>query len=67
MSHESRRILEMTGLDNDPTVGPNSVRAWLGLKVWNESRSIEKVTARLGLRSTDLAYKVIGVNWRDYS
>jgi integrase/recombinase XerC len=65
MSQELARVFELAGLRQDPTVKTESVRAWLGLKVWTETGRIEKVSQRLGLRSTDDAWTLIGIDWRD--
>lgn len=57
------RILRRAGLGAVDGVEPRSVSAWVGRRVLDDTRRIEAVALRLGLRSLDLAADVIGWDW----
>lgn len=60
-----RKVLRRAGLADEPGVRPASIRAWVGVRVFDETGSIEAVARRLGLRSLDAAARVVGLEWRD--
>ncbi len=49
------------GLGADPAVRPVSVTAWAGRKVFEETGRIDRVAARLGMRSLDRTARLIGL------
>jgi site-specific recombinase XerD len=57
-------IFRRAGLGRERDLRPESVRAWLGGRVWNETNDIEAVANRLGLDSLDRAARLIGRDWR---
>lgn len=57
-------VLRRAGLAKEPDVRPRSVTAWVGNQVFEETRRIEEVARRLGLRSLDRAAALIG--WWDW-
>jgi hypothetical protein len=58
-------IFRRAGLGRERDLRPESVRAWLGRRVWNDTHDIEAVANRLGLDSLDRAARLIGRDWRD--
>ena len=58
------KILHRAGLADDAQVRPRSITAWVGRRIFDETRSIDIVAQRLGLRSLDRAAALIGWDWR---
>lgn len=59
------KVLRRAGLADEPGVRPASIRAWVGIRIFHETGSIEAVARRLGLRSLDATARLIGLDWRD--
>ncbi len=58
-------ILRRAGLGDEPDVRPRSVTAWVGRSVFAETKRIEVVARRLGMRSLDRTAALIGWwEWR---
>lgn len=64
MKADLHRVLELAGLAGRPGVTTYSVRGWLGRQVWDATSQIHRVARRLGLDSTDRAWDVIDIDWR---
>ena len=65
LSGTVRRIYTQAGLDREPDVTTESVRAWLGRAMRDQGEPIEHVARRLGLRSVDRAFLLIGEAWQE--
>ena len=59
------RILNSAGLRGDPSVKPESVRAWAGRRIWVETGRIESAAAALGCMSLDTAAGIVGYEWAE--
>ncbi|MBR8642155.1 hypothetical protein KEF29_29600 [Streptomyces tuirus] len=59
-----RDLLTRIGLHDEADVKPSSVTAWAGLRIFENTGSIEDTARLLGLRSLDRAAAVIGHDWR---
>ena len=59
-----RRIYSQAGLDRETDVTTESVRAWLGRAMREQGEPIEQVARRLGMRSVDRTFLLIGVDWQ---
>ncbi len=57
------KILKEAGLRTDPSVKPESVRAWAGRRLWMRTGLIETAARALGCTSLDTASTVIGYEW----
>jgi len=55
--------LTRAGIGREPDVRPGSVVAWAGLRIFEDTGSIEEVARRLGIRSLDRAARFIGWGW----
>lgn len=55
-------VMTRAGLGADPAVRPVSVTAWAGRKVFEETGRIDRVAARLGMRSLDRTARLIGLS-----
>ena len=64
LSGAVRRIYTQAGLDREIDVTTESVRAWLGRAMRDQGQPIEQVARRLGLRSVDRAFLLIGEDWQ---
>jgi integrase/recombinase XerC len=62
-SQAIRETLQRAGLTADPYVRPASLAAWAGVCVMRETGRIEAVAAALGVRSLDVAARMIGWDW----
>lgn len=56
--------LVRAGLDTEADVRPASVPAWAGQRIYNDTKSVEQVARRLGIRSLDAAATFISHNWQ---
>src|SRR5205823_3117711 len=56
-----RKILNRAGLRDDRRVRPSSIRAGAGRRLYDETRDLQEVAHRLGLRSLDGVRQVIGL------
>ena len=65
MSGTVRRIYTQAGLDREADVTTESVRAWLGRAMRDKGDPIEQFARRLGLRSVDRAFLLIGEAWQE--
>ncbi len=59
-----RRIYTQAGLDREADVTTESVRAWLGRAMRDQGEPIERVARRLGMRSVDRTFLLIGEDWQ---
>jgi len=59
-----RRIYTQAGLDRESDVTTESVRAWLGRAMREQDEPIEGVARRLGMRSVDRTFVLIGEDWQ---
>ena len=59
-----RRIYTQAGLDRESDVTTESVRAWLGRAMREQDEPIEGVARRLGMRSVDRTFLLIGEDWQ---
>lgn len=59
-----RRIYTQAGLDREKDVTTESVRAWLGRTMREQGEPIERVARRLGMRSVDRTFLLIGEDWQ---
>jgi integrase/recombinase XerC len=59
-----RRIYTQAGLDRESDVTTESVRAWLGRAMREQGEPIERVACRLGMRSVDRTFVLIGEDWQ---
>jgi integrase/recombinase XerC len=59
-----RRIYTQAGLDRESDVTTESVRAWLGRTMREQGEPIEQVARRLGMRSVDRTFQLIGEDWQ---
>ena len=57
-------VLVAAGLANDPSLKPNSLPAWAGRRVFEQTGSMIEVAQAMGLRSLDAAARHIGEDWR---
>lgn len=57
-------VIAAAGLGEDPLLKPQSLLAWAGRKVFEESGDIILVATTLGVRSLDAAARIIGEDWR---
>lgn len=57
------KILKEAGLRSDPSVKPESVRAWAGQRIWLQTGHIESAAQALGCTSLDTAATIIGYEW----
>lgn len=60
-----RKILNRSGLANDPLVLPGSFRAWGARQIYDETYDLELVAQRLGVRSLKSAREAIGLPPRE--
>ncbi len=58
-----RRIYTQAGLDRESDVTTESVRAWLGRTMRDHGEPIEEVARRLGMRSVDRTFVLVGEDW----
>jgi integrase/recombinase XerC len=56
-------VLTRAGFAREANVRPASVAAWAGGRILEESRRIEEVARRLGMRSLDRTSRFIGFDW----
>ncbi|MFI6103613.1 hypothetical protein [Streptomyces sp. NPDC051310] len=56
-------LIRRIGLNADPHVKPASLPAYAAVRLYDETRNIEDVARRLGLRSLDRAADLIGLDW----
>ncbi|MGW3459003.1 tyrosine-type recombinase/integrase [Streptomyces olivaceoviridis] len=56
-------LIRRIGLNADPHVKPASLTAYAAVRLYDETRNIEDVARRLGLRSLDRAADLIGLDW----
>jgi len=56
-------VMIRAGLDAEPDLRPSSLVAWAGVKIHDETDSIEEVARRLGIRSLDTAARFINYSW----
>jgi integrase/recombinase XerC len=59
-----RRIYTQAGLDRESDVTTESVRAWLGRAMRDHGEPIEGVARRLGMRSVDRTFMLVGEDWQ---
>jgi integrase/recombinase XerC len=59
-----RRIYTQAGLDRETDVTTESVRAWLGRSMREQGAPIEHVARRLGMRSVDRTFLLVGEHWQ---
>ena len=59
-----RRIYTQAGLDRESDVTTESVRAWLGRSMREQGAPIEHVARRLGMRSVDRTFLLVGEHWQ---
>jgi integrase/recombinase XerC len=59
-----RRIYTQAGLDRESDVTTESVRAWLGRAMRYHGEPIEGVARRLGMRSVDRTFLLVGEDWQ---
>ena len=64
MAGTVRRIYTQAGLDRETDVTTESVRAWLGRTMRDQGEPIERVARRLGMRSVDRTFLLIGEDWQ---
>lgn len=57
-------VIDDAGLGEDPLLKPQSLLAWAGRKVFEESGDIILVATTLGVRTLDAAARIIGEDWR---
>ena len=57
-------VIAAAGLGEDPLLKPQSLLAWAGRRVFEESEDIILVATTLGVRSLDNAARIIGEEWR---
>ncbi|NMO37310.1 site-specific integrase [Streptomyces sp. GMY01] len=56
-------LIRRIGLSADPRVKPASLTAYAAVRLYDETRNVENVARRLGLRSLDRAADLIGLDW----
>lgn len=59
-----RAVLNRAGFGDDPAIKPESVAAWAGWKVFEQTLLIEDAARALGVRRLDQAAEIIGWDWR---
>lgn len=59
------KTLKEAGIRTDPSVKPESVRAWAGQRIWLQTGLIETAARALGCTSLDTAAAVIGYGWAE--
>jgi integrase/recombinase XerC len=64
MAGTVRRIYTQAGLDRESDVTTESVRAWLGRSMREQGEPIERVARRLGMRSVDRTFLLVGEDWQ---
>lgn len=64
VSTDLRNVLNLAGLANDPRVTPQSIRAWSGRRVWEQTNDVIAVAVWLGTDRLDDAAAAIGLTWR---
>jgi hypothetical protein len=55
------QVLVRAGLSRELDIGPGSVAAWTGRRLFDQGIPIDEVAARLGVRSLDRAARIIGL------
>jgi integrase len=64
-SQTLRETLERAGLGSDSRVAPGSLAAWRGRQILEDSGRIEVAARALGVRSLDVAARIMDWQWRD--